>query len=271
MYNNNQRSKSILLTAFTMAAGMVAGPVSAALLAPNTNYDMFIRTGTSCYSASNCQTTGGATDNGGLVNDNGTIYGSSIAGDGWAGIIRFKTDASGENLTGISYNMDQYQQTPPDQFVTWNDNPGLMTGTVDAFGNMNFTPTGREGIAGFFIFLGVQPWNIDDSSIIDNPSNSFVTLTTGTSTGQIPGNSEAPISLTGQALTPDGNGGWNGLLVSSSNFGDSWALFSGTPYTEVWDVNIQVSAVPVPAAVWLFASGLVTLFGVSRKKRCASL
>jgi len=250
--------------------GIGTGVANASILAANTSYDMSIRTGTSCYSTGDCtQLLNGATDNGSLVNFNGNIYGSSIAGDGLAGIIRFQTDASGNNLTGISYNMDQYQDTPPDGFVTWNDTPELMMGTVDASGNMTFTPTGREGIAGFLTFLGIQPWNIDDSSSISTPSNQFVGLTTGTSTsGLITASpTESPISLTGQALTSDGNGGWNGLLVSASNFGENWTLYSGTPYTEVWDVNIQaVATVPVPAAAWLFGSGLLGLVGLARRK-----
>ena len=37
-----------------------------------------------------------------------------------------------------------------------------------------------------------------------------------------------------------------------------------------WEVNaFQVSAVPAPAAVWLFASGLISVFGITRKKRFA--
>jgi len=35
------------------------------------------------------------------------------------------------------------------------------------------------------------------------------------------------------------------------------------------NVNVNVSAVPVPAAVWLFGSGLAGLIGASRKKKQA--
>jgi hypothetical protein len=33
--------------------------------------------------------------------------------------------------------------------------------------------------------------------------------------------------------------------------------------------NIVVSAVPVPAAFWLFGSGLIGLIGVARRKKAA--
>jgi hypothetical protein len=36
--------------------------------------------------------------------------------------------------------------------------------------------------------------------------------------------------------------------------------------TAVFD-NVDVDPVPIPAAVWLFGSGLMGLFGLSRKRR----
>ena len=263
----------LIINKTTIALGLVSvlgmGLAQASMLAPNTTYDMFIRTDTSCYAPGNCTeffNSSGFTDNGGTVNFNGTTYGSSIGGDGWAGVIRFRTDASGDNYTALSYNLDKYPPGPPDEFVSWTDNPKLMTGTVDAAGNMTFTPTGRMAISAFFASsIGVQPWNIDDATNTVAPTtNAWSTFTTGTSTGQVI-SLPTPISLTGNPLTADGNGGWNALLVSSSNFGSSWSFFEGTPYTEVWDVNIQ-TVVPVPAAVWLFGSGILVLMGLARKK-----
>ena len=32
------------------------------------------------------------------------------------------------------------------------------------------------------------------------------------------------------------------------------------------EISLQTSPVPVPAAIWLFASGLIGLIGISRKK-----
>ena len=52
--------------------------------------------------------------------------------------------------------------------------------------------------------------------------------------------------------------GFQGYAIVESGNGDAWAVQSG-----------DVSAVPVPAAVWLFGSGLVGLIGVARRKRHA--
>ena len=46
---------------------------------------------------------------------------------------------------------------------------------------------------------------------------------------------------------------------NKNNLYGAWAVYSG-------DVNDFVSAVPVPAAVWLFGSGLIGLAGVARRK-----
>lgn len=45
-----------------------------------------------------------------------------------------------------------------------------------------------------------------------------------------------------------------------ANYLRSWAVHDG-------DVGVAVSAVPAPAAIWLFGSGLVGLMGIARKKR----
>lgn len=36
-----------------------------------------------------------------------------------------------------------------------------------------------------------------------------------------------------------------------------------------WDINIELTAVPIPAAAWLFGSDLIGLVGVTRRKRAA--
>lgn len=51
-------------------------------------------------------------------------------------------------------------------------------------------------------------------------------------------------------------------------FDISYVLLNGTSdYSEMYLTNMGFSAVPVPAAAWLFASGLVGLVSVSRKRR----
>ena len=48
---------------------------------------------------------------------------------------------------------------------------------------------------------------------------------------------------------------------------DDSALTQGIVYTADIEFNNVTSVVPVPAAVWLFASGLLGLMGIARKRR----
>jgi len=252
---------------------MLSSPVMAAFLSPDTSYVMNIKVGSSCWAAGDCSSgnIGLFTDNNDVVSSaSGVSYGSSIGGDGWAGVIGFTTDATGESFAVDSYSQDGRPNGPPDRLVFFSDTPELMTGTVDANGNMIFIPASRMALSGFFAdSIGVQPWNFDNSSQVANPSNTWKPLTTGTSTSQeLNGNPDSILSLTGSSLISDGNGGWDARLVAAGNMGEDWLFFSSTPYTEIWDVNIyQVSAVPVPAAVWLFGSGFIALIGFSRRRK----
>ncbi len=60
----------------------------------------------------------------------------------------------------------------------------------------------------------------------------------------------------------------HGANDKTSVFGGSvWLDANGGSYTGGhWDINMQLSPVPVPAAVWLFASGLFAIIAVARRK-----
>lgn len=63
----------------------------------------------------------------------------------------------------------------------------------------------------------------------------------------------------GFQYTGDGSGTVN-IRINSLSVGDN--LLSGA----IDNIDISTSAVPVPAAVWLFSSGLLGLIGVARRK-----
>lgn len=219
------------------------------------------------------------TDNGATVNGKG----SGIAADGFAGIIGVTIDGAG-NMT----------------FNTGSIVGGPMTGTMNlATGAMSFTPSGRLGTVSSFPALIDEPWNIDNA----NPCNltgcnndgntSYVAMTTGsvtlsggTATGKV-------FSATADQ-NADAIADYLGVLTSGGNVGSAWGGFFGAEYLETWRVRLlstttpssgfhvdtifgtaggdfgqytnPAAVVPVPAAVWLFGSGLLGLVGIARRK-----
>jgi len=75
----------------------------------------------------------------------------------------------------------------------------------------------------------------------------------------------------------EGDGSTNGftLGVSADHTGanywyldqTTWKIHEGDIiYAQTYDYRVNVAAVPIPAAVWLFGSGLLGLIGVARRK-----
>jgi len=201
----------------------------------------------------------GLTDNGNLVRG----VGSSIGGDGYAGVIGITVDGSG-GFTVNSFQLDAYPDLCCGAFAIWANNLSGMNGHIDGSGNMTFDPTGRVAAMDFFPVFdngGLGTALVYDDSVIPNhiATNAYIPFTTGTSCNVVSSTGATDLCLTGQAL--DSNG--NAVLVSAGNFGAAWgASFETMAYSEIYSVHIQ--AVPIPAAIWLFSSGLLGLFGFRR-------
>jgi hypothetical protein len=69
-------------------------------------------------------------------------------------------------------------------------------------------------------------------------------------------------------INSDGLTDYRIILVSASHMGSDWGGFFGAGLLETWNINLlsQV-AVPIPAAAWLFGSGLLGLAAVARRKK----
>ena len=63
--------------------------------------------------------------------------------------------------------------------------------------------------------------------------------------------------------------GLGGAFGTTTTFSTTTSIFNGEDFTRAQFVASGPAAVPVPAAVWLFGSGLLGLVGIARrKKRC---
>lgn len=118
--------------------------------------------------------------------------------------------------------------------MTWNAIPSIPLG-----GGAQDCGTSTDGIC---VVPGLEP--VDIAGTYDNGSG-LATITCSTASCS----SSSTFTLTYAAVIP---------MADPSNF-------DGVPYS--LDITGKVNAVPVPAAAWLFGSGLAGLLAVSRRKK----
>jgi hypothetical protein len=219
----------------------------------------------------------GMTDNGTLVtgSDSG-VRGSSMAGDSLAGVLGISV--SGGSFSVSSFSVDAIFATAGGTFVQYGTITG--SGSIDqTSGAMSFTPTLRLGaISAPSVFFD-NAWNIDDavppcSSVTGCASNgnttwsSFTTGSSSNASGTINGAAIVAIGdVNGDSVTD-----YAAILVSASAVGTQWGGFASVPYVETWSVQLlsqPTTVIPIPAAAWLFGSGLLGLAAVARRKKKA--
>ena len=112
------------------------------------------------------------------------------------------------------------------------------------------------------IFFGFN-WNLHDGSISDNSDGTYdgSLLFDWSSTINKPLNFLWEITDHGNGtatvMTLDGDAdGYPGITITDGIFAGSYPILNGT-----------LTAVPVPTAVWLFASGLIGLTGIARRTK----
>ena len=233
--------KTVLATGVALALG--AGAAQAAFFVGSSSYTVSVSGG--CFAFGDCT---------GLTNV-GT------------GTFTLNTDATGDNYTVGSYSGITYTGTPGGLFAT--GGPVAGAGSVSAGGQLDLDFTGRTGSAQYFPQYAGAAWNIDDG--VASGTGVYEGFTTSADSHVDPITGLPALTLTGINLTlissAAGIGTWTGQLVSVGNVGSAWGNFGGTPYTEIYDISVTGPVVPVPAAVWLFGSGLIGLVGVARRRR----
>lgn len=258
--------KTMLITAIILATSV--GVAEAGLFTPGNTYDIRVVPGStggiSCYDFGNCDSSGGSSN----VTDNDSTAlgkGSGIL-DGWSAVISVTANATGDGFSVNSFNQDAYINTVQGTFALFADDISGMSGTLDALGNMTFDATGRKGIGTKTgATIGALPWNLDTAAVGDGTGTQDI-WTTDTQTANAEGANPA-FSLTGVPVTGNDAAGFTGQLVAAGNMGAEWFKFEGTQYSERYELDIvNTSVVPVPAAVWLFGSGLLGLIGIARRK-----
>ena len=167
--------------------------------------------------------------------------------------------AGGAISTGASgsFQVDTFFATAGGNFAQFINGTTGFGGSIDSGGNMVLSIDNRFGAIDGPTGGVVGPWNIEPGG------SAPLTFTTGS----MPDTASSG-TISGSACTAAGTG-FDCVLVSYGSVGSAWGTFTGNPYYEVWNVTLESvpSAIPVPAAVWLFGSGLLGLVGVARRKK----
>ena len=263
-------NKTLVAASVAMALG--SGVANAAFLAPGSTGTINLTGG--CFTFGDCAIggLGNVTDNAITVRGAGT----GIAGDGLVGSISFTVGGDGNTLTINSFQQDTYTGTAGGDFAL-NVGVANSSGFISDTGDVSLSME-RFGFPNFFSYLDNSVWNVDNSATIsgqgDSTSGSLDAWTTGTDSNWTPGTpGTAAGSGSGSALVAAGAGSWTGAVVNFGNVGAAWTAFDGTPYTEKFNITVNGVAppeIPIPAAVWLFGSGLLGLVGVARRKKSQS-
>mgnify|MGYP001821111762 FL=1 len=190
-------------------------------------------------------------------------YGTGVAADGIGGKLVF--DVVGRNIQNTTaFGVDTFQGTAGGnfaQYIAGGDLSGFG-GSIDNNGLMTLAMPGRFGAIDGPTGGVVGPWN----NLPNASGGALVGFTTGTTAD--PGSG----AISGVDCSGTG-GNYSCTLVSAGNVGDAWGTFTGNPYYEVWNISLtrvgNATVIPVPAAVWLFGSGLLGLVGVARRKKQA--
>ena len=158
------------------------------------------------------------------------------------------------NVTAGGFGMEE----PPNPLNDWSgtlpmNTPGVLIPAAFNFngflGDTDIVANGA-GLSG----------DVDGTNLTLDLSN-FAIIWNG---GNVPQNPN-PASATNPTITYDGTtftAEWSSLIAGSPG-----GAFDGKTGNWVMQGTVSTSAVPIPAAVWLFGSGVMGLAGVARRRR----
>lgn len=163
--------------------------------------------------------------------------------------------------------VDDYWAWETGAFQNTSVNSTGMSGSGSTYAGLDATNYGYDSTSVFSVSFGVDEltdFSLNGSLDTLGYSDSFLSVT-------LKENGLELFALDSYDLISDGvnqfsySGQFNAgsdyqLILSSQSYNSDY-------YSEEWKFNLQTtSVVPVPAAVWLFGSGLIALVGFSRKR-----
>jgi hypothetical protein len=176
---------------------------------------------------------------------------STVAGNGNAGEIGISI--SGGSISVTSFQVDTITSTAGGNFAQDAANGfGSLSGSTSA-GITTLDLGGRvgymDGVPGFDTgrYWGYAGFTTASSSNLSGTVNGTAVTNIGD-------------------VNADGIDDYTAAFVAAGEVGVEWPGFTGAQYVETWNVQI-LSQVPVPAAVWLFGSGLAGLAGVACRRQ----
>ncbi|MDH5189856.1 MAG: VPLPA-CTERM sorting domain-containing protein [Gammaproteobacteria bacterium] len=172
-----------------------------------------------------------------------------IACDGVAG--KLGLTISGGTISFTSFQVDPVLDTAGGDFSQSTNDTSMMSGITNA-STTSFDLTGRVA--------SMSAYGITDKKW------DYAPFTTGTTASNLIGSDTGVAVANVGDINGDGVDDYTAVFKSAGEFGPEWGDVYPMPYFEVWNVEI-VSAVPVPAALWLFGSGLLGLAGIARRRK----
>jgi len=155
-----------------------------------------------------------------------------------------------------------FTQTSVGDTVTLSIEGSDFTGNTDGGSFQTTWDPAVLQLAGFSV--ANPPWDL--SFVSDsNPNDGLLdTFSVGTS---LAGGTGQAFSIGTLTFDVVGEGTTLVSMIDDPVFG-GWSQPGTVPITVIYE-GATVTAVPVPAAVWLFGSGLLGLVGISRRKKAA--